>query len=302
MRKRHIALLALTLGTACSWDATSPTPLPDVRGVGVRGGIGAATGTTAVLVGAGDIGICGSAAAEATARLLDGIEGVVFTAGDNAYPVGSAANFRDCYHPTWGRHRLRTRPTPGNHDYESPGAAPYFEYFGDNAGPAGLGYYSYRLGDWQIYALNSNVPMDDASPQVQWLRQQLTLNPSTCTLAIWHHPLFSSGPHGDNPVSRPLWQALHEAGAELVIVGHDHLYERFAPQDAAGRLDAAGIRQFIVGTGGAALTGPVGLRANSDAAWTQHGVLKLTLRADSYSWQFITGTGAAADVGGALCH
>ena len=246
MRGRQIGLLlALTLVTACSWDATSPTPLPEVRGVGIRGGIGSATGTGAVLVGAGDIGMCGSAAAEATARLLDRIEGVVFTAGDNAYPFGSAANFATATSRTWGRQKCATRPTPGNHDYESPGAAPYFEYFGASAGPSGLGYYSYRVDDWQVYALNSNVPMDEASPQVQWLREELRLNPSTCALAILHHPLFSSGSHGDSPATQPLWQALHEAGAEVVIAGHEHFYERFAPEDPAGRLDAAGIRRSL---------------------------------------------------------
>jgi acid phosphatase type 7 len=270
----------------------------------VTGGSGGSgSGGGAVLVGAGDIGLCGSAAAEATARLLDGLAGVVFTAGDNAYPNGTAANFRDCYEPTWGRHKARTRPTPGNHDYESAGATPYFDYFGGAAGPSGVGYYSYRVGDWQIYALNSNVPMDAGSPQTQWLRRELALNPSTCAMAIWHHPLFSSGPNGDSPATRPLWDALYEAGAELVVVGHDHIYERFAPQDPAGRLDAArGIREFVVGTGGAQLTSAVRTHANSDIVWVLHGVLQLTLRADSYSWTFLSDTGAAADIGSGLCH
>jgi hypothetical protein len=295
-----LLLLPVVLAAACSWDATSPTPLP-ATGISIRGG--ATTGAAAVLVGAGDIGLCGSPAAEATARLLDGIAGVVFTAGDNAYPEGTAADFRNCYEPTWGRHKSRTYPTPGNHDYESPGAAPYFDYFGANAGARDLGYYTYRVGDWQIYALNSNIAVDAASPQGQWLRQELALNPSICTAAIWHHPRFSSGPHGDAPAMQPLWAALHEAGAEVVIVGHDHIYERFAPQDPAGHLDAAtGIRQFTVGTGGAPLTGPVRRHPNSDVVWTEHGVLKLTLQTDSYSWQFISSTGAAADVGGAVCH
>jgi acid phosphatase type 7 len=301
MRQRGALLLALTVAAGCSWDATSPTPLPAVS-LRVRG-TGADSGGEAVLVGAGDIAVCGSPGAEATARLLDGIRGTVFTAGDNAYPVGGADDFRDCYDRTWGRHKNRTHPTPGNHDYDSPGAAPYFDYFGANAGPRDLGYYSYRLEDWQVYALNSNVAVDAASAQVQWLRQELAANPSLCSVAVWHHPLFSSGSHGDNPAMKPLWDTLHEAGAEVVIVGHDHLYERFAPQDPDGRLDAAGgIRQFTVGTGGASLTAAVRLHANSDVVWTQHGVLKLTLRADSYTWQFISETGAAADVGGALCH
>lgn len=145
--------------------------------------------------------------------------------------------------------------------------------------------------------------MDAASPQVQWLRRDLAANPSTCALAYWHHPRFSSGPHGDHPATQPLWRALYDAGADVVIVSHDHIYERLAPQDPDGRLDPVrGIRQFTVGTGGAPLTGPVRVRANSDVRWTVHGVLQLVLRANSYSWGFITDTGAAADVGGALCQ
>lgn len=256
-----------------------------------------------MLIGAGDIASCGSKGTEATARLLDGLAGTIFTAGDNAYPSGSMEDFRACYEPTWGRHRARTRPSPGNHDYQSPGAFPYFDYFGERAGPAGLGYYAYREGAWQIFSLNSNVAMDANSPQGQWLRNELANRTAPCALAYWHHPLFSSGPHGDHPATRPLWRALYAAGAEIVIAGHDHLYERFAPQDPDGNLDPArGLREFVVGTGGAEMMVSGNAHAHSDARLSAFGVLQLTLRPESYSWTFLTDSGAAADTGAGLCH
>ena len=210
-----------------------------------------------MLVGAGDIGVCGSSAAAATGQLLDGVNGTVFTTGDNAYPNGSEANFRDCYEPYWGRHRARTRPVAGNHEYEAGGGVPYFNYFGENAGPFGLGYYSYRAGSWHVVALNSEVPSGPGSAQMQWLRAELSGTRSQCTLAYWHRPLFSSGPHGPNASMREIWRVLYEFDADVVIAGHEHLYERFAPQDPDGRADSMrGIRQFTVGTGGAALYRP----------------------------------------------
>jgi acid phosphatase type 7 len=298
MRRPVLPLLVVVALTAsCGGDMTSPTALPNVlqRVLTDR--------AEALLVGAGDIGLCGSPAPEATAKLLDRMSGVIFTVGDNAYPSGTEANYRECYEPTWGRHKARTRPSPGNHEYESPGAIPYFTYFGANAGPSGVGYYTYRLADWQIYSLNSNIATDSGSPQVQWLRRELAAHPSACALAYWHHPLFSSGSHGDAPSLQPMWRALYEAGVEVVIAGHDHLYERFAPQDPDGRLDPVrGIRQFIVGTGGGALSMPVRVHANSDVRWSMHGVLQLVLREDGYTWGFIADTGAAADIGGGVCH
>jgi acid phosphatase type 7 len=293
VRRIGLALLLLIAAQACGGSITSPTPEPAFIGAD----------TQAVLVGAGDIAACGSQATEATARLLDGLPGTVFAVGDNAYPSGSSNDYRDCYDPTWGRHKARTRPAPGNHDYESPGALPYFNYFGANAGPSGLGYYRYRLGAWQIYSLNSNVAMDPGSPQGQWLRRELAANPSTCALAYWHHPLFSSGPNGDNTATRSLWRALYDYDADVVISGHDHAYERFALQDPDGRPDPdRGIRQFIVGTGGANLTSPVRVHANSDVRWSVSGVLELVLRTNSYTWRFLTDRGAVADVGSGLCH
>jgi Calcineurin-like phosphoesterase len=245
---------------------------------------------TAVLVGAGDIGKCGSVQAEATAKLIDKIEGAVFTAGDNAYPKGRQADFLRCYDPTWGRHLKRTRPVPGNHDYHSPQADPYFAYFGANAGPAGRGYYSYDLGAWHIVALNSNREAKSwGAAQERWLDDDLTANPASCTLAYWHHPRFSSGnKHGNHPYMGNLFKILYDHGVELVISGHDHIYERFAPQNPAGKADPLGVRQFIAGTGGAGLYKIGTIKPNSEVRnTTAHGVLTLTLLAKSYAWEFI---------------
>jgi len=258
-----------------------------------------------VFAGAGDIGECGSLGPAATARLLDGIGGTVFALGDNAYPSGRTQDYRDCYNPTWGRHAGRTRPTPGNHDYESAGAAPYFQYFGANAGPAGLGYYSFDLGEWHIISLNSNVPAQATSAQGEWLKSDLSLYRNyTCTLAFWHHPVFSSGEHGDGPEMRELFRLLHTAGADVVLAGHDHDYERFAPQDPDGRFDPVrGIRQFVVGTGGGELRPFSGVHANSEARIAMvFGVLRLTLQSNSYQYQFIPGSGAGSDSGSGACH
>jgi calcineurin-like phosphoesterase family protein len=243
-----------------------------------------------VLMGAGDIADCRSDRAEATARLLDKIAGTVFTAGDNAYGSGSAKEFAECYHPTWGRHRDRTRPSVGNHDYETDHAAPYFKYFGANAGPANRGYYSYKLGAWHILSLNSNTNGRFwGAAQEQWLIQELAATKSDCRLAYWHHPLFSSSTtHGNQLHVRRLFKILQTHGTDIVIAGHDHVYERFALQDAEGRADPHGIRQFIVGTGGEKLYqfGPA--RPNSEVRnGTDHGVLKLTLHSQGYDWEFV---------------
>jgi hypothetical protein len=239
-----------------------------------------------------------------TATLLDAIAGTVFTLGDNAYPSGTAKNYTDCYDPQWGRHKARTRPVAGNHEYEIPAAAAYFAYFGASAGPP-AGYYSYDLGTWHVVALNSNIPMDAASPQASWLRDDLTATASRCTLAYWHHPLFSSGQNGDTAGARALWTILYEAGAEIVMSGHDHDYERFAPQDPLGRSDPArGIREFVVGTGGAAPYAFARVRENSEMRLSgQFGVLRLTLLGDGYQWEFVTAPGLGiSDSGSGRCH
>lgn len=259
----------------------------------------------AVLVGAGDIGWCQSdGRPDLTAALLDGIGGTVFTTGDNAYMNGSAEAFRRCYDPSWGRHRGRTRPTPGNHDYETAGATGYYGYFGANAGPSGVGYYSYRLGAWHILALNSQVDASMGSAQVAWLRAELAAHQTRCTLAYFHEPLFGSGTNGSDPRMRDVWRVLYLAGVDVVLSGHNHSYERFAEQDPDGRVDPArGIREFVVGTGGAPLTGFPGVQANSEARNSAWGVLKLTLRSNQYRWDFVPVAGQSfTDSGVAYCH
>lgn len=262
---------------------------------------------TATLAGAGDIALCGKylEGAEATARLLDSIPGPVFTAGDNTQASGTAAEFRDCFGPTWGRHLSRIRPSPGNHDYGTQDAGPYFEYFGAMAGPPGRGYYSYDLGAWHIVSLNSNVSTSPGSPQIAWLRADLEANRHrACTAAYWHHPLVSSGTNGGSRHVRDIWEVLYEYGVEIVMNGHDHIYQRYAPQDPSARLDPArGIRQFVVGTGGCYVYGIERPQPNVEAEASVHGVLRLTLRPDGYDWEFVAVPGAGfSDRGSGACH
>src|SRR5688500_11340672 len=207
-----------------------------------------------VFVGAGDIANCSGKNDEATAKLLDNIAGTVFTLGDNVYPDGAPAEFADCYGPSWGRHKDRTRPAPGNHDYHTANASGYYNYFGAAAGDPGKGYYSYNLGAWHIIALNSEVGYQAGSAQEQWLKADLAANKNGCTLAYFHHARFSSGQHGNITRMQPFWQALYDNGADVIVNGHDHLYERFAPQNPSGQADAnRGIREFVVGIGGGGL-------------------------------------------------
>jgi hypothetical protein len=264
----------------------------------------------AILVGAGDIADCKDlSGAEATAKLLEQIPGTIMAVGDLAYPDGTKENFA-CYEKTWGRVKSRTRPAAGNHEFHSAGATVYFNYFGAAAGDPRNGYYSYELGGWHIVVLNSECSdiggCDAASRQVQWLRADLAAHPAACTLAYWHKPLFSSGSaHGNDYEMKAFWQALYDAHAAVVINGHDHNYERFAPQNPEGASDAArGIREFVVGTGGKnhrpiLLAKPNSESRNADA----YGVLKLTLRPGAYDWQFVPEAGKSfADSGTGKCH
>jgi acid phosphatase type 7 len=288
------AVLALAAGLTCACGGsgvTGPPPPPPPAG-------------SHVLVGAGDIAVCGSAGTEQTAALLDRIDGTVFTAGDNAYFQGSDADFRNCYDPTWGRHRARTRPAPGNHDYETAGGAAYFRYFGPNAGPAGLGSYSFDAGPWHVVSMNSNEPAGQGSAQYEWLSDDLNVRNARCLAAIWHHPMFSSGTtSGPSPLMRDVWRLLEQHSAELVIAGHEHLYERFAPLDSSGRTSASGLRQFVVGTGGAPLYAFGGSPApGSEVRISNWGVLKMTLNTDNYSWEFLVAGGAVRDAGSGQCR
>lgn len=260
--------------------------------------------SSVVFVGAGDIATSGSGDSQ-TASLLDGIQGTVFTLGDNAYPNGAAGDYSTYYAPTWGRHKARTHPVPGNHEYMTLGASAYFDYFGAAAGDPAKGYYSYDLGGWHIIALNSNLAANAGAPMEQWLRADLATSQAQCTLAYWHHPRFSSGTtHGDAVLMTDLWKALYDYGAEIVLSGHEHNYERFGPQTAAGASDPSkGIREFVVGTGGASGYTFGAARPNSEVRYTATpGVLKLTLYPDRYDWQFLPTSGSFRDSGSGSCH
>jgi 3',5'-cyclic AMP phosphodiesterase CpdA len=266
---------------------------------------------------AGDIARCAypdpaySVAADTAATVAAGLaqdpRAVVLALGDLTYPIGAAKEFTDCYAPTWGRFKDRTWPAPGNHEYYTPGAKPYFAYWGARAG---RGYYSFDLGTWHIISLDSNLAPAAHAAQLDWLRADLAAHPAHCTLAYWHHPLYSSGGHGSVPKMRDAWKLLYDAGAELVLSGHDHDYERFAPQDADGRLDPArGIRQFVVGTGGAYPTPFLLTVAHSEVRDSNRtGVLRLRLYAGGYGWEFVESTRlssfgiAPPDRGSAACH
>jgi acid phosphatase type 7 len=265
-----------------------------------------------VLVGAGDIASCDDlAGAEATAKLIDKIPGTVFAAGDLAYPDGSDEQFAKCYGPTWGRFKDRTRPAPGNHEYHKSGASGYARYFGAAAGDPDKGYYSYELGTWHIVVLNSECAevggCEAASAQGKWLREDLAEHAVPCTLAYFHKPLFSSGDrHGSDPEMKPLWDTLYGAGADVILNGHDHDYERFAPQDPKGHADAKhGIREFVVGSGGKNSHRKMGeALANSEVRNDDtFGVLKLTLHAAGYDWEFVPEAGKTfTDAGSGSCH
>lgn len=265
-------------------------------------------GPSETVLAAGDIASCDSEGDEKTAALLDANPGTVVTLGDNVYPSGTAQDFSRCYQPSWGRHLDRTRPSPGNHDYGTGRAGSYFSFFGGQAGPPGTGWYSYDLGAWHVVSLNSNCSLvggcGSDSPQERWLRADLAAHPTACTLAYWHHARFSSGIHGGDTTTDGLWRALQAAGADVVLSGHDHDYERFAPLDPSGRPDAAGMRLFVVGTGGESLY-PFSLPVPGSEVRhaSAYGVLKLTLRATGYDWNFLAVSGADfTDTGTATCR
>jgi acid phosphatase type 7 len=292
---RYLALTAGILGLGCTdTQQQSNDPFgPDM----------AIVSTPVVLVGAGDIAGCPSTFKdEATAKLLDGIAGTVFTVGDNVYEDGTGTEFKNCYGPTWGRHLPRTRPAVGNHEYHTGGGAGYFGYYGTRAGPTGRGYYSYNLGEWHIVVIDSERNLAD---QATWLKADLAANPRRCTLAYWHQPYFTSGDIAPALKMKNVFTTLYNAGADVVVAGHNHIYERFAPQDPAGKADPArGIRSFVVGTGGGPLlpmrekTANLQVRQNS-----AHGVLKFSLYPTWYKWEFIPVAGKTfRDAGSNNCH
>ncbi|MGZ3555526.1 MAG: metallophosphoesterase [Gemmatimonadaceae bacterium] len=312
-----VSLSGLIAG--CSRDR-SPTPIPP----GAPPEELAISGASVVFIGAGDIAVCGTGGDEATGKLVDSvlvadsvarIETEVFTLGDNAYPSGSSGvdnDFPRCFSPSWGSKRIMNvlHTAPGNHDYDSGSGAPYFKYFGARAGPSGKGYYSYDFGGWHLISLNSELYFGAGTPadvaaQEEWLRQDLARNHSLCTIAYWHRPLFSSGTYGASPEVRLLWQILYDGGADLILNGHEHDYERFLSQTPDGVVDSVkGITQIITGTGGGELR-KMKTPFARNSVFQLHGrfgVLKLTLAAGEYRHAFIDADGRVWDSGAGKCH
>jgi Big-like domain-containing protein/invasin-like protein len=303
-----LATLAILPLASCSDERTLTQPPNGTRYITPTGLLTA--NPPQILAGAGDISECGANNNdEATAQLLDAIPGTVFTAGDNVMPNGTASEYANCYDPTWGRHKGRTSPAAGNHDYNTSGAAGYFAYFGAAAGEPGKGYYSYTLGAWHIVVLNSNISTTAGSAQDTWLKADLATHPNQCTLAYYHHPLYSSASSGSGGATlsavRPFVNALYAAHADLVMNGHRHIYERIAPMKPDGTADPAlGLREFIVGTGGDGGGSPTSIFPLSEVRnGDTRGVLKLYLYDDSYAWKFVPIAGKTfTDSGSAACH
>lgn len=306
-----------TLAAGAQDSARFKVKVGSVPDDGNNGGGG--TDEEVILVGAGDIAYTNWATgAEATAKLLDAViaanpgKVVVFVAGDIAYNSGTDAEFKNYYDPTWGRHKAITKPVPGNHEYRTSGASGYYNYFGALAGDRTKGYYAYDHGEWRIYSLNTNdddchyVACNASSAQVAWLIADMAANPRKCTAAVWHHPRWSAGDHGDDAAMQPLWKAFYDAGGDLVINGHDHNYERFAPMDVNGNKvdESKGMREFVVGMGGKSLRSTGTPRASSEMRnHDTFGVMQFTLRPTSYEWEFIPVAGKTfKDTGTTNCR
>ncbi len=293
--------LVITLGSALASGPTStPVLAPTPASAPAQAPAPALPAGSVVFVGAGDIADCANKNAQLTAQLLATIPGTVFTTGDNAYGEGTSTQYANCYDPTWGQFKDRTKPIPGNHEYMTAGASAYYQYF-NNIPP----YYAYDLGAWRIYALNSEIDVSTTSDQVKWLQADLAANPRKCVLAYWHEPRWSSGNHhGSNSAYETLWQILYNAGAELVLNGHEHNYERFTPMNATGQPDPQGMREFVIGTGGRDHYSFGNILPTSEVQNdTSYGVLKLILRPTGYDWQFIPVAGSTfTDSGSAECH
>jgi acid phosphatase type 7 len=255
---------------------------------------------------AGDIGLCPASGGKPDKTAAQ-VDAPVIAPGDLAYPNGTTSDFASCYDPYWGSLRDSTYPVPGNHEYNS-GASAYFAYFGDRVGTLAQPWYSLDLGGWRFYMLNSNCTAAGGcrvgSPQYTWLTRQLAQQQPRCTAVVWHHPRWSSGQHGPYTGVSDLYALLAANGADLLLTGHEHNYERFAAMSAAGALDPAGIRQFVVGTGGQTMRSFASTAAGSQMRLNDStGVLRMKLTADGYSWEFLpTTAGAGADTGSDLCH
>jgi hypothetical protein len=252
----------------------------------------------------GDTGWCGSPALGPLSRLFDRFDGDILLAGDLAYPSGTMEEFRNCFEPSFGKFKSRMRASPGNHDYvASVSADSYFNYFGERSGPNRLGYFSFRAAEWTVFMLNSNVPITRTSAQYAFVQRTMQQAPTRCTMAVLHHPFDSSGINGPTPVLRDMWELMYNLGADVVIAGHDHVYERHAPVDASQRRDdAKGIRQFTVGTGGAPLYNKVRVARNSEFFVATYGMMRMKLDPALYEWQFMDMNGNVLDRGLNICH
>lgn len=329
-RLRPLLGLALLLGSALAFtecggggSPTSPAPVvsadpnkpittPPVTEVPVPDPVIPTTppvvpppGTSSAFVNVlGDTGWCGSPALGPLSRLFERLDGDILLAGDLAYPSGTMEEFRNCFEPSFGRFKSRMRASPGNHDYvSSVSADSYFNYFGERSGPNRLGYYSFKAGEWTVFMLNSNVPITKTSAQFAYVQRTMQQSPTRCTMAVLHHPFDSSGINGPTPILRDIWELMYNLGGDVVIAGHDHLYERHAPFDASQRRnDARGIRQFTVGTGGAPLYNKVRNGLNSEFLVSNYGVLRLKLDPALYEWQFMDMNGNVLDRGLTVCH
>lgn len=319
-----LGIVLLVSLMACDRDTYPELRPVRVLDVGLPHNAGSAD-SFAVLVGAGDIARCGSPGASLTARLIDSVLGAtsaeswVFTLGDNVYDRGTPEEFLECYDPHWGRFRSVTRPVSGNHEWKHGqlfrvlpilgNADPYFAYFSAFPGQTGTAeepWYRYRHGAWDVFALDpaNRRGIERGDALWRWLEAQLTVPDLTdCVLAYSHYPRFSVGTHGDNPRMRDVWQLMDDRGVDVFVAGHDHRYERFQPQTADGLADSTGIRQFVVGTGGGVLRVRDQPTTGVVATWMagHHGVIKLTLHAASYTWEFITPEGVR-DSGSSACQ
>jgi hypothetical protein len=290
----------------------SPTPSPSDPVIAAAGDIACDPSDPGYNGGAGTSDRCQQ---RATSNLVvgTGLTGVL-TLGDEQYDDATLSKFQSVYAGTWGRANALNHPGIGNHEYLTSGAAGYFDYFngvgatGGPAGPRGKGYYSFNLGTWHVVELNSNcgvVSCAAGSAQEAWLRSDLAANANKCTLAFWHHPRFSSGQAGNNANTGPLFTDLYNANADVVLTGHDHLYERFAPQTPSATADSVrGVREFVVGTGGKSLVGWSTIQPGSQVRDNStFGVLRLTLHASSYDWKFQPIAGRTfTDSGSTACH
>lgn len=263
------------------------------------GGDKATTTISFQVLALGDIASCNYDDDEQTAELAKSLTGRILTLGDNVYDRGTTKEFAECFEPGWGQLKDRISPSPGNHDYATKDATGYFEYFGDIAAQD-VGYYSFEYGGWLMLSLNSNcegisssivvvsVECDENSEQVSWIKEQLSKTKTTCQIAYYHHPRFSSGFHGSDEIMSPIWEALVAGGTDIVLNGHDHLYERFGKLDKDGVPDKTGTRQFIVGTGGQNFYNfPKIIEGSEFRDNLNHGLIKISLDAAKYSWEFI---------------